>query len=266
MRLALVLLLALFALPAFAQTGEDGYVAARNTASAELKRMAQEPEYNPSKDLGKPELFTASFRAEYDRYRREVELQVRDVIGPLPPLPGFARAGTLNPALCCYGRFGALDGLLFEGAGGNRIVVSTQGLLRRWLSESTDFWSIDKKPSSDLSILFTTPSFYLWARASDWGVEKLVDLPIGLTDNATAIGAFLASAQPGANWIALSVAKGSKVYVSFFQAKTPARPIAACDGAPPAAYRDCWARQVREQPWFADLLLEVVALADSLPE
>ena len=146
------------------------------------------------------------------------------------------------------------------------IIVSTKSLLEHWLNESTDFWSIDKKPSSDLSILFTTPSFYLWARASDWGVEKLVNLPIGLTDNATAIGAFLASAQPGANWIALSVAKGSKVYVSFFQARTPARPIAACDSALPAAYRDCWAREVRNQPWFADLLLEVVALADSLPE
>ena len=149
---------------------------------------------------------------------------------------------------------------------GNRVIVSTKGLVEHWLNESTDFWSVDKKPSSDLSVLFTTPSFYLWARASDWGVQKLVDLPIGLTDNASAIGAFLASAQPGANWIALSVAKGSKVYVSFFQAKTRAAPIAACDAAPPAAYRDCWARQVKDQPWFADLLLEVVTLADSLPD
>ena len=52
---------------------------------------------------------------------------MRDVIGPLPPLPGFARTGTLNPALCCYGRYGALDGLSFEGAGGNRVIVTTPG-------------------------------------------------------------------------------------------------------------------------------------------
>ena len=271
MRAALAVLLAACAFPAWAQTAEDGYFAARDAASTELKQMAQDPEYNPTKDLGKPELFTPAFRREYDRRRRDVEALMRDVLGPLPPLPGFAKAGALNPALCCYGRFGALDGLSFEGLsvggkGGNRIIVSTPSLVEHWLNESTDFWSIDKKPSSDLSILFTTPSFYLWARASDWGVEKLVDLPIGLTDNASAIGAFLASAQPGANWIALSVAKGSKVYVSFFKARTPAQPIAACDGAPPAAYRDCWARQVKDQPWFADLLLEVVSLADSLPE
>ena len=266
MRTALAFLLAMCAMPAWAQTAEEGYFNARNEASAELKQMAQDPQYNPSKDLGKPELFTPAFRKEYDRRRRDVEALMRDVLGPLAPLPGFARAGVLNPALCCYGRFGALDGLSFEGKGGNRVIVSTKDLVEHWLNESTDFWPIDKKPSSDLSILFTTPTFYLWARASDWPVEKLVDLPIGLTDNASAIGAFLASAQPGANWIALSVAKGSKVYVSFFQAKTRAAPIAACDGAPAATYRACWAKQVREQPWFADLLLEVVALADSLPE
>jgi len=265
-RALFALLLTALALPAWAQTAEQGYFAARNAASAELKQMAQEPEYNPTKDLGKPEFFTPAFRKEYDRRRRDVEATLRDVLGPLPPLPGVAKVGTLNPALCCYGRFGALDGLSFEGQGGNRIIVSTKSLVEHWLNESTDFWPVDKKPSSDLSVLFTTPSFFLWARASDWGVDKLVDLPIGLTDNANAIGAFLATAQPGANWIALAIAKGNKVYVSFSQAKTPARPIAACDGAPATAFRACWVAHLPEQPWFDDLLLEVVAMADSLPE
>jgi hypothetical protein len=265
-RALIALLLTALAPPAWAQTAEQGYFAARNAASAELKQMAQEPEYNPTKDLGKPEFFTPAFRKEYDRRRRDVEATLRDVLGPLPPLPGVAKVGTLNPALCCYGRFGALDGLSFEGQGGNRIIVSTKSLVEHWLNESTDFWPVDKKPSSDLSVLFTTPSFFLWARASDWGVDKLVDLPIGLTDNANAIGAFLATAQPGANWIALAIAKGNKVYVSFSQAKTPARPIAACDGAPATAFRACWVAHLREQPWFDDLLLEVVAMADSLPE
>jgi hypothetical protein len=266
MRALFALLLSVCALPAWAQSAEQGYFAARNAASAELKQMAQDPEYNPTKDLGKPEFFTPAFRKEYDRRRRDVEVMLRDVLGPLPPLPGFAKVGVLNPALCCYGRFGALDGLSFEGQGGNRIIVSTKSLVAHWLNESTDFWPMDKKPSSDLPILFTTPSFFLWARASDWGVDKLVDLPIGLTDNANAIGAFLGTAQPGANWIALAIAKGEKVYVTFFQAKTPARPIAACDGAPASSFRACWVAHVREQPWFDDLLLEVVALADSLPE
>jgi hypothetical protein len=270
MRAVLSFLLLLVAFPAGAQSGEDGYVATRNAASADLKRMAQMPEYNPTQDLGKPELFTAAFRAEYDRHRRDVELQLRDVIGPVPPLPGFTRISALNPALCCYGRFGALDGLSFEGQGsamsGNRVIVSTESLLRRWLNESTDFWPVDNKPSSDLPILFTTPSFYLWTRASDWPVVKRVDLPIGLIDNATAIGAFLASAQPGADWLAISVVKAGKVFVSFTRAKTPMQPIAACDATQqPAIYRECWSKQAREQPWFADLLLEVVAYADALP-
>lgn len=267
MRFVLALLLLPFALPAWAQSSDESYFNVRNAASAELKQMAQDPQYNPSKDLGKPELFTPAFRTEYDRRRRDVEAQLRDVMGPIPTIPGFARAGVLNPALCCYGRFGALDGLSFEGAAGNRIVVTTEGLLRHWLDESTDFWPANAKPSSQLPILFTTPSFYLWARASDWPVEKRVDLPVGLIDNATAIGAFLASARPGADWLAISVVKGGKVFVSFTRAKTPIQPIAACDSAQPAAaYRECWAKQAKDQPWFADLLLEVVAFAEALPD
>lgn len=265
MRLAVALLFLVLVLPAWAQSSDDSYLNARNTASAELKQMAQTPEYNPTQGLGKPELFTAAFRAEYERRRRDVEAQLRGVVGPLPALPGFVRTGVLNPALCCYGRFGALDGLSFEGAAGNRIVVSTEGLLRHWLDESTDFWPANAKPSSELPLLFTTPSFYLWARASDWPVEKRVDLPVGLIDNATAIGAFLASAQPGADWLAISVAKGGKVFVSFIRAKTPMQPITACDSAQPAAYRECWAKQAKDQSWFADLLLEVVAFAEALP-
>lgn len=269
MRIVLALLLSLLALPASlparAQSSDESYFNVRNSASAELKQMAQDPQYNPSKDLGKPELFTPAFRAEYDRRRREVEAQLRDVLGPIPAMPGFARTGVLNPALCCYGRFGALDGLSFEGAAGNRIVVTTESLLRHWLDESTDFWPANAKPSSQLPILFTTPSFYLWSRASDWPVEKRVDLPVGLIDNATAIGAFLASAKPGADWLAISVAKGGKVFVSFVRAKTQMQPIAACDFVPPAGYRDCWEKHAKDQPWFADLLLEVVAYAEALP-
>jgi hypothetical protein len=268
MRGVLALLLALCAGQAWAQTPEAAYFDVRNSASAELKQMGQDPEYNPSKDLGKPELFTAAFRKEYDRRRHDVEVQLTDLLAPLPALPGYARVGVLNPSLCCYGRFGALDGLSFEGTGpsaGNRVIVSTEGLLRHWLNESTDFWPIDKKPSNDLPTLFATPSFYLWSRASDWPVQKLVDLPIGLVDNATAINAFLASAQPDATWLALSVAKGGLIYVAFFKMKTRTAPIAACEGAAPAAYRDCWSKEARRQPWYDDLLLEAVAFADALP-
>ena len=103
MRAVLAFLLVLCAIPAWAQTVEQGYFAARDAASAELKQMAQDPEYNPTKDLGKPELFTPAFRKEYDRRRRDVEAMMRDVLGPLPPLPGFAKAGVLNPALLSMG-------------------------------------------------------------------------------------------------------------------------------------------------------------------
>ena len=96
MRVVVALVFLLLALPASAQSSDESYLNARNTASAELKQMAQMPEYNPTQDLGKPELFTAAFKAEYVRRRRDVEAQLRDVLGPLPALPGFARAGVLT--------------------------------------------------------------------------------------------------------------------------------------------------------------------------
>ncbi|MBV8393283.1 MAG: hypothetical protein JOY81_08885, partial [Alphaproteobacteria bacterium] len=189
----------------------------------------------------------------------------RDVLGPLPPIVGFARAGTLNPALCCYGRFGALDGLAFQGQGGDRLIVTTEPLLRHWLGESSDFWTAETKPTGDLPTLFRTPDFYRWSGAEDWPVVKRADLPIGRTTNATAIGAFIAAAQPGADWMALSVAKGGRVFIAFFRTKTRIAPIAVCDGVPAGQYNDCWTKQAAGQPWFTDLALEAVTFAESLP-
>ncbi|MBV8394326.1 MAG: hypothetical protein JOY81_14195, partial [Alphaproteobacteria bacterium] len=87
MRRALVVLSTLLsAVPAWAQVAEQGYLAARDSAGATLKEMAQLPEYNPTRGLGKAELFTPAFRAEYGRRTREVERVMRDVLGPLPPI------------------------------------------------------------------------------------------------------------------------------------------------------------------------------------
>jgi hypothetical protein len=258
-----VLFVLLMASPVAAQSGEQAYIDARNGAGAELRQMAQQPEFNPSQDLGKPELFTPAFRAEYDKRRREVEARLRDGLGPVAPPPGFTGPGTLNPALCCYGRFGALDGLLFEAAGGDRVIVSTEGLLRRWLVDSKDFWLANARPSGDLPALFAMPSFYHWARATDWPVAQLIDLPIGLPTGARAVGALLASAQPGTSWIALAVAK-RRLHVAFLRPKTRLGPITICEASAPNAYRACWAGQAKTQPWFADLLLETVTFADGL--
>lgn len=274
MRLVLVLLFLLCALPAEAQSFEQTYFAARDQAAAELRDQAQQPESNPTKDTGKPEYFSPKFRAEYDRERHDVEMRMREVLGPIGTLPGFPKEGTLNPALCCYGRLGALDGLLFEAPGGSRLIVSNQGLLRHWLQESRDFWPAGTRPPSDLSLLFRDANFYRWSRATDWPVTEFGDLPVGLPTGASAVGAFLASAGPQSwpEWIGVSVAESSqadgRVYVAIFRPKTPIGPIAICESIVRQshdAYRDCVAKQSPVQSWYSDLLLEASTFAENLP-
>ncbi len=269
MRLLAPLLVLLSMAPAcWAQSADEAYLAARDQAASTLKQRAQLEENDPSQKIGRPEYFVPAFRAEIEAARRALEAQLRDLLGPFRVPAGVARTGTLNAGPCCYGRFGALDGLAFDAPGGNRLIVSTEGLLQRWLKDSSDFWTVDARPSSDPAMLFTTPNFYRWAGATDWPVRKVADLPIGLPDNTSAVGAFLAAGGPGGtpDWIAVAALRSGRVFVAFVPAKTKAMPIPACEAAPPAAYRECWAAHAKEQPWFADLLLETLAFVDALPK
>lgn len=269
MRVLATLLVLLSMAPAcWAQSSEQSYLAARDQAASTLKQRAQLEENDPSQKIGRPEYFAPTFRAEIEAARRDLEGQVRGLIGPVRLPTGIARNGTLNAAPCCYGRFGALDGLAFDASGGNRFIVSTGELLQHWLKESSDFWTVDAKPSSDPSVLFANPNFYRWAGATDWPVRKVADLPIGLPDNTTAVGAFFAAGGPAetSDWIAVAAIRSGRVFVAFVPAKTKAMPIAACEAAPAAAYRECWSTHAKEQPWFADLLLETLAFVDALPD
>jgi hypothetical protein len=270
MHLALVLLLLLCTLPAQAQSFEQTYFSARDQAAAGLRDLAQQPENNPTKDTGKPEYFSQKFRAEYDRQRHDVEMRMREVVAPIGALPGFPKGGTLNPALCCYGRMGALDGLLFEASGGGRLIVSNEGLLRHWLEESKDFWPAGTRPPNDLSLLFHDANFYRWSGATDWPVTEFGGLPFGRPSNANAVGAFLASAGPQSwpEWIGVSVAKGSHVYVAVLKPKTHIGPVAICEAIARQShdsYRDCVAKQAPQQSWYSELLLEASTFAENLP-
>jgi hypothetical protein len=270
MRLVLVLLALLWGLPAEAQSFEQTYFAARDRSAAELRELAQQPESNLTKATGKPEYFSPQFRAEYDRQRGDVEMRVREVLSFSGKLPGFPGAGTLNPALCCYGRLGALDGLLFEGANGSRLVVSSEVLLRHWLQESKDFWPAGKPPPIDLSLLFRDANFYRWARVTDWPVTDFGGLPIGLPTEGHAVGAFLASAGPESwpEWMGVSVAKAGRVFVAILKPKTLIGPIALCESIARQghdAYRECVTKQSPQQPWFRDLQLEASTFAEDLP-
>ena len=120
--------------------------------------------------------------------------------------PDYARAGVLNPDICCYRRAGMLDGLRFVRKGDEAIVVTTGALLRHWLKATPDFKPATANPTDD-------PSFYQWTGTSDWSVLK---------SRGLGNGAFLASGGPESDphWIALTVTKRERVYIVFVRART----------------------------------------------
>jgi hypothetical protein len=258
MRAALAVLLLLGVSPAEAQSFEPAYFTARDRAAAELRTLE---EHDPPVAEGKPEYFSARFRAEYDRRHGDLAARLRSGLGALRDPAGFAGKGTLNPALCCYGRLGVLDGLRFERADGSRLIVSTDALLRRWLPGTRNFWPDGTVPD-DLSLVFRNANFYQWSGATDWPVLEYARLPIGRP-------AFLVSAGPGSwpDWVALSVARDGRITVALFHPATPIAPIAACEAVglhQLEAYRDCWGKQAAHQSWYPRLLREASAFAQAI--
>lgn len=209
MRTFLTLLLLLAGSPVWALSPEEqAYLAKRDRLGAALVEQSQNDEHNKAHAAGRPEYYSSRFRAEYDRAHRELTADLQRLIGRA------GRRSTLNAALCCWGRVGALDGLAAAQADGGRTVVTTQGLLDRWREGRRDL----RATGADLG---NEPSFYQWAGVSDWPVLKRAVLPLRLPAGAASAAAFLASGGSSSEpvWIAAFLTKADKVHVAFVNAK-----------------------------------------------
>ena len=132
-------------LPATAATLEQAYIAARDTAIANIKAMDK-----ANMDTAKHSDNSAMLEAE-EKARKGLEVQLRAIVGPVA-IKGLEGDGAINLDTLIDGDedFGLLDGMIFGPADAKtRVIVTTDGLFARWLHRHKDWWGeeLDRHPA-----------------------------------------------------------------------------------------------------------------------
>jgi hypothetical protein len=257
------------------------YITARDRADA-IVRKAQAASIAPSK-------------AEEARLRTAIEAQLRLLIGSEPP-HGFSGPATMSPEKLLYGDVGAgaLDGFSYRATdGAGSVVVTTEGLLRRWLKRANP----DAKIPTDPKQALQSDNFY--TRAIEIYYPVIIIEPLPIRTPATAKDAFALlmevredkSSQTPTN-ISVALRKGERAYVAVVQAKTRLAPNPDCararaaleektEGVPlndpkaiddadklaaaaEAGFQTCWMQQIQQQSLLPALTNEAQQIADNL--
>jgi len=278
---------------AWADSPEDAYIAARDDAIKVLKeKSASHPD---SKDLP----------AQEQKLRAGLQVQLQQIIDPGVPA-GFSGPPTMNPDTLFADDegAGALDGLNFAAAkaSSGSLLVTTEGLLTRWLQAHKDVWKDQPNPPADAPSAFASQDFYTQAVSDDAAVSIFASVPIHQPAGASAAVALLVEQSQDLavyppDRLAVSVVKGGKVYIAIVDTKK-FPPLAACSAiwngfkakaaAAFAKYRasglkdeksfdartefekqgetafhQCWAERVGKEPAFAALTQQAQAVADA---
>jgi len=213
-----VLALLAAASPAFAAGSEQAYLAARDRAVAALKHMKGDKQ-----------------DAAERRLRAGLEAKLKGLINP-PPLKDFPGPGTISPESLIQTDIGAdgLDGLVFRNGDENIVLVTTDGLLKAWLKAHKTYWKDLPNPPVDPEAAFHSEAFYTQAASPDAAVSIFATLPIRKPEGAAIAAALLVQeAQDVAveppEQIAVTVAKGGRVYIAIVKAAAKPAAIAACE-------------------------------------
>jgi hypothetical protein len=292
MRPAPLALLASFlgAALAFAGTPEEDYLAARDAAAAKIKKIeAKKPDADTSK---------------IDRQAlADLDKRLQAIVGALSARPYPAKGKiTLDTLSENDVGAGALDGLRFaKDDNGEQAIVTTDGLLTKWLSKPEEWWTKKRKTPFSIDEALAQDEFYTYAVGPDAAFTKTADLPIKAPEGATfaiaMLGGFAQDIGPNPEQqIVLALRKSGKVYIAAEAAKK-AKPIPACDAVWKEAekkadelfkkyrasnlkdeksfddstalqekgdrdYRACYAERAPREAFFADLTKEAQEIAD----
>ena len=278
---------------AWADLPEDAYIAARDDA---IKMLKEKSAANPD-DKG--------LQVQEEKLRGDLQAQLQSLINPAVP-PAFSGPPTMSPGTLFADDegAGALDGLTFTtGKPSGSLLVTTEGLLTRWLGAHKDVWKDQPTPPADAASAFLSQDFYTQAVSTDAAVSIFAAVPIHQPAGAgTAVALLVEQSQDIAIYppdrLAVSVVKGGKVYIAIVDTKKFA-PIATCtavwnglkakaDAAfakyrasglkdeksfdaktgfekdGEAAFHKCWGEHAGGAPAFAALTKQAQALADAL--
>jgi hypothetical protein len=210
---------------ALAASPEDAYLAARDRDIAALARIEN------AKDDAAREAMDA-------KATKDLEQRLKAIVGPFAA-PGFAAEGKLNldSLFADDEGFGMLDGLVYgEPESERSLVVTTDGLLDKWLIAHRDRWSKDNMPTAAAAAV-KTEDFYTQAVNPDSAVAHYAELPVAAPPGAKFAHATLSlmgngPLVPGApDRIYLALEQNGRVFLVEEKLAIPVAPIAACDAA-----------------------------------
>lgn len=268
--------------PSRAASPQDEYLAARDAYIAKFDSGDKEVDY---KKIEKP----------HAAAMKDLEARLRTLVGPVE-IQG-AGAGKTNLGSLIKGDidFGKLDALLFKPRGGEtEIVVTTRGLIDKWLSEHKDWWDKDtpnvpQKTTEALGF----DGFYTQALGGDAAISSFAQLPVGKPDGAELATAMLdmRSQDVGVgkpDEIIAAVLRGDRVFVVSMPLEGKAAAFPACDAAwkiiekkaakaegdtaskleeeGSAAYRACYVEKMKATPAWQAAVAQAQKAIDALPK
>jgi hypothetical protein len=281
---------ALILTAAAAATPEESYIAARDTAIAKVRaaEKAQKP--------GPADGDDAQVLALDNRALAELERQMRAIVGPVA-IKGFDENSAINLATLIEGDegFGLLDGMVYGGIDAKtRVIVTTDGLFKRWLNEHKEWWGKDSPAMpQEPNAAVRDDDFYTQAVLTDAAILQFAELPISKPPEAAFAFAMLASRTQSdipakADEIFIALAQGGRVFVAYTREFRAVGPIPSCqairdDLAKQAAaaadqnrsealsarsdadFLKCFAEKASQQPGFAAAAKAAQALIERLP-
>jgi hypothetical protein len=224
MKLILAALFTTLSLAAHAASPEETYLAARDAYIAK---------FNPSKD---PSSVSDALAKEEEGARADLTRQLRAIVGPLN-VSGYAGDGEFAIATLFRGDigFGTLDGLTFSAPKDANLVVTTRGLLERWVRDHKDWWnaSVANVPQDPIAAL-QTEAFYTQAISADAAVARFAEFPISKPANADVAYAMLVMRRqdigPGSpDEVLVGVLSGARLYIVSVPASAEIKLMPACE-------------------------------------
>jgi hypothetical protein len=216
---------------ALAASPEDDYLAARDRDIAELKTLEAPEDWPKHKVL-------------QEKDTKDLEQRLKAMIGPFA-LAGFPMPGRLSADLYLGDpSFGQIDGLVYydgDSAAGrydgvDAVIVTTDGLIDKWLLSHPKRWSKIEVPHTAAAAV-ATEAFYTQGMTRQGDVVRFATMPIVAPSSAKFAHAMLATIDAGPDLpstpeaLYLALEKGGRVFIVTVRPTTAIKNIAACDAA-----------------------------------